>query len=393
MLFLWVASTALAVDIAVHPDDEASEDAAAVVAGAAGLPPDSVAAIPVTQLVSGRSPVLVGNGRLEVCTSPPAQARSIEESVQAARGAMAYMDYEAAITDLERAEARLGCAVDPIEARTAAQLQYLIGMVALYSRDDDMAAAMFSNAVAIDPEFPWDDTFAPDGQPLLEQARSTTATADKVELMVHPVMPAGQLRIDGELLPDPAARAHLSPGLHILQLGTEPLTTLRVSASAGETITVVAPGMLAADALPWVHDEIRGPSLSAVLQASVAADAPPWVVLGNEAWRAGADGTWAMTSRLVPVDEPRPASTPNYTPITIAGATTAVAGTVWAAIAYGTAKGIAKQYPDALDSAQATNLETRYDRQASQLLFAEILTGAGLATTGVGIVLTVKPGT
>ncbi len=94
---LWV-SLAIAAPLLVDPDVNRDE-AAASVQSAAGI--EDLQVMGLEELLGARPPLLSGDGQVDLCTRAPSSAGQVSEQLGKAEDSVSYMDYEAALSELD----------------------------------------------------------------------------------------------------------------------------------------------------------------------------------------------------------------------------------------------------------------------------------------------------
>ncbi len=162
------------------------------------------------------------------CSSSPATMKQVEQSLDAAEGALLYMEDAQAARLLDVADRALGCLGEPVAAPVAARVAYARGLVAYRAGFEALAAQSFVLARALDPDLAWDEDQSPKARPLWEASHAPP----EVEVAILP----GHATVNG--------RPHdgsLPVGRHLLQ----------VEERTG-WLEVFGPGRLV---LPWTLSE------------------------------------------------------------------------------------------------------------------------------------------
>lgn len=382
---LWLLSLpALADDVLLHAD-LGVELARARLQEDAGVSAGTTATLP--ELLGGRSPFLVGGGRLEACDSAPTDSDALKAAVDAAKGSLNYGDVAAAETGLLAALDTLGCLVDPIDVVSAAQLYFLLGLTAYDSDGEARAMRYFAQAHVYTPGMPWDDTYATDAQPLFDEAAlaATRRRPTRIRLVPAPD-PAVTVWLDGEQLPDARGFVEVAPGEHLLQFGSATFTTLRFTVDFKKNELLFTPARVGERDLAWVADPERQKDLDAVLSPFLPDDATLWATLPQGTWSRAPGETWTQVAshRL----RRRRRNVVNTVLMSL-GAGLLVGGGTTATVGY--LQGLA-----AIRDGDAANnddwdtyldAEQRYDTATDLLLVGEVLAGVGLGTGLVGLTI------
>jgi len=303
-LLALLTAPAGAADTVLYATD--AEAALARVAEDTGRPPEELVATTLPTLLSGRPPLLIGGGALETCAGEPAGPEAFQQALSAAESSMAFMEYGQALSELEEAAGLLGCLATPADPEAASRLHYLRGLCFFFADEPEAARAAWVQAHRFHPGLRWDDNFPPDGQAVFEAARALVDADQPATLAIIPALASDTLWLDGRLVPLEAGGFSIPAGTHLVQLGSEPVTTVQLQLAPGSSNTLVLPGTLPADAVAWIADETLRPVVSAALEVALGTGARVYAVSDGVTWTGTAGGTsWEALEQIpTPVPEP-----------------------------------------------------------------------------------------
>ena len=283
-LFTVLLGTAMPVEAGqpiVIRADLSSMDAARQVSRDGGPSTEEADPVTLTGLAGGRPPFIEGDGHVIPCGRAPTTAAAVAEASEEAQKMLLLLDYESARDALETALQTLGCQRDRADARAAAQLYFLSGLVRIDQDWPKKARDDFSHALAYVPDLAWDDNFNPeegDGSKLLEAARTSLTQQPVATLHIAPVTDTVQVVVDGA--PADTLPLSLRPGEHVVQLeGATTTTTVRVHLDAGGTATLAVPGLLEESHAYAITDYQRARDIHTAIDPSLPPDADLWVAL------------------------------------------------------------------------------------------------------------------
>lgn len=373
------------------------------IAAVSGVPADTLHAVPVADLVRGRPPTLLGGGKLEHCGGSPTTLASVRQSMDLAKGAVAYMEYGSARAALDAAIRDLGCLQEPIDAELAARAWFLTGVVAHASGDEARTRSAFRQARLFAPEMGWDENFAPAARGAFESVTAEMKATSLVSLSVVPEPPEGALRVDGRVVRVVGGHVGVLPGTHHVQVGDAPPLTMTMQVDANAPATLVLPSLVTDDALAWAGDGDRREALSSVLIGALGDEGVVYVVsndivwrlrLGGSAWDLVAAGARPLTAMPVPASatgasgEERPTGRRSAAgPVTLAvGGAGLIAGGVVAGLGYGAARDAVE---DANTNGRSEEGDAQYEAGGQQYTAGLVVGGVGAALAVTGLVLTV----
>ena len=402
-MFAALIAAAIAADTVVY----AGGDAALVVARVAalsGTSPSALRAVTVTDLVKGRPPALLGGGKLQSCGGGPSATASVRQSVDLAKGAIAYMEYGSARAALDVAIRDLGCLQEPIDPVLATRAWFLLGVVATASNDPATSRLAFRQARLFSPDMMWDDNFAPAARAVFDNVAAEMKTTPMVSLTVIPEPTDGTLRLDGRPVKVVGGHVGVLPGSHQVQVGTGLLATMSVDIDANAPATLVLPALVTADALTWAGDGERRAALSSVLMGALGSEGVVYVVSGDIVWRVrlggsawdlvGAGGPGAASAvRAIPSTRfaakelvpPRKANVAGPVILGVGGAAL-IGGGIVAGLGFRSAK---EAYDDAVANGRGAEGDAAYEAGAREYTAGLVVGGVGAALAATGIVVTV----
>ena len=301
-LLLGWSLSAHAADTIVIRADLTAADAARQVSRDGGPAAETLDTVTLTGLAGGRPPFIEGDGYVIPCGRAPTTAAAVGEASDNALRMLVRLDYESARDALEEALQTLGCQRDRADAGAAAQLYYLSGLVRIDQSWPKKARDDFAQAVAYQPDFPWDDRFNPeegDGAKLLEEARAAVNSQPPATLHVVPQKSDITVIVDGE--PVESLPVSLLPGEHVVQLEHATVTTVRVHLDPGGTATLAVPGILEESDAYAISDDTRARAIHTAIAPVLPPDADLWVAVPTGTWR----GTSAGSFHLLEEHKPR----------------------------------------------------------------------------------------
>jgi hypothetical protein len=286
-LWLWhLATPAQGATPVIHSDENPSKALGKVMVET-GLSPDSLRAVTVAELVSGHRAKIVGAGRVSPCTGAPTSMAGVNGSLEEARGAMAYMEFDKARTAIDKAKGALGCLDEPLAADVVAQLHYFSGLVAYETGDKASAWSEYFRAHVFEPNLSWDDELSPKSRPIFDLASSEARKSELVDLRLLPPFPQSTLMVDGHPMDGAGGRVDLHPGEHIVQVIGDTVTTYTVSLDASTNPLLVVPEAMPADAATWAARAELRPTFSKLL-TMVEKE-------GQDVYVTALDGLWKTT--------------------------------------------------------------------------------------------------
>jgi hypothetical protein len=284
--FLLVSSPAIARDIVV---DGGVPDAAAQVAVDAHVDASSLVVVTLPTLFAGRSPVIPGGGRVDLCGVAPLPVSAMQEAATKAESKMAHLEHDGAIAELDIASRALACLKEPITGANAARLYFLRGLAAYALEKDDVAKAAFRQAHAYDPAFTWDPRFPPDSQPLYREAAAAADAEPKAHFGVVPWPEGATIDVDGEAIADPHATVDVLAGEHLVQIATAAsLSTVRVIVEPGVHAELILPAAVTDATTAWVATDPD--DLGFLLAAATEPGDTVYVALPTGTWRREGEG-------------------------------------------------------------------------------------------------------
>lgn len=226
----------------------------AVVAAAWAAEP--LVEVPLSALLSDQRPVVLGQATARPCVGDRTTLDEVQAAVDAAEKALTFLELAAAAGQLERASNALVCLSEPAAGNLVARVPYLEGMVAFYEGRREAAAQAFLRAHVQRPGLDWDANYAPDAQPLFDEAARVQDAMGTVPLTL---VPAGlEVWVDGRPL-GPSATLELAPGPHLLQVPAAGWEALHVD--------LAGPAQLVVPGAAGHEGGSFGPLLTAVLPA------------------------------------------------------------------------------------------------------------------------------
>lgn len=382
LLLLWI-SAARAQELVVRAELSAPA-ATAQVAEDAARPSDGLRAVTLPELLVGRPPVVLGQGSVELCRVEPMAATAVAEASRRAESNVLYVEYDAAMADIEAATRALGCLKEHADPRVASRLYYLRGLIAWQRGDAAQARIDFRQAHVYDPALAWDANFPPSGKAPFEEAARDVAASSTVLLDWLPVPDGVRVLVDGVEVADPGAGVHVRPGEHLVQLVGASISTIRVRVEGGPA-TLFVPNAVPESLAREVEAADAAPVLARVLAASTAPGQPVYVALPTGTWR-GAAGEPAF-ERLATRDPHRGRRVAKRVLLGSGGAVF-VAGGALAGASFLQATSLARAAPNGTwDEYQAA--VPRYERAKTRLTIGEAAAASGVVLLGVGLVLPV----
>ena len=314
----------LALYLGVEPSDEAAAEVAALLSR---LEPPAALAEPPVHLADALGEVTVFGGEIRTCEAEPVDRAAYTDLLVRARVAVDDVRFDEAEALLGQLEAARPCLSEVVPPAELAELFFRRGILAFYRGDPPAARDAFRDAVAVDPDFPWDPDYPPTAQQefgaaVIEVGRSLPA------IVVSFVGDDGQVLVDG------GAVGEIPPGRHLLQWERPGrVTTFEVTGGDGVVTHLVsrqallAPDEALARLAPTLVRVARDPGATGPEYLVVLGDAPL-------VWRVEGDVATAVQVPSIPdpVEIPQ-ARIPPVGPILMAtGAAVAVVGGVLTAV-------------------------------------------------------------
>jgi hypothetical protein len=302
-LLLFGLPTASATDLVVHSNPNPALALQQVV-NTTERTFEQLFPVTMTDLVAQRTPILQGSGQLYLCYSAPTALLATESVLRHVVEAISYGEHDRATELLRTAVATLGCLVEPMSPKLAAQTYFYRGYLELISGRADLARASFRQAKLYEPEFEWDFFFPPDQKAVFDSVAATMEQEPKAYLQVFPPPAVGTLLINGRNVEPGGAAIELAAGIHIVQLVTNRVNSMTVELRPGDQASLVIPSAVPADGVNWVNNEHLRPALAAVFRASVQPDITVFVAGDKSVWEYDvSEGIW--TNSVVAAEERR----------------------------------------------------------------------------------------
>jgi len=393
MIGLVFLALAYGADPVLHTGDR--EAALARAAADTHRPPADLRPTTLTELLRGRPTVLRGGGSVEVCARVPASPESFAEALKRAESAMAFLEYDAALKDLDEAASLLGCLSAPADAAKASRMYFLRGLVFFFSDEAMAARAAWVQAHGFAPGLAWDDNFPPDGKVLFGEAATIAAADAPTTLALVPPLGDEKLWVDGREMTLSEGRVTVSAGDHLVQYGAAGVTTVRLTLDPGAEATLVFPHAVSDADLAWVVDAGGRTVLAEVLSAALGSDVPVYAVVDGRTWQ-GKTGS----SEWLPLDSAGPiASTEPETPkkrrtwyLATAGVGIAAASGISVIASYATAKDAEGKAEGADDLETWDKQSQRYEAARTAYRVSWYVGAAGLLVGAAGIAIPVSSG-
>lgn len=231
------------------------------------------------------------------------------------------------------------CLAEPLPPEELAWPDFLDAIVAFEKDDLDGARERFTTALSIHPAQEWNDDFPAEARPLFDRARELLAHRVSGELQLA-VPDGSRAWIDGREVADPLLAASLSPGRHLIQIGSGGDLHLRavlLTLEPGRRVLVVDPAAVAPAATG--NERLAGnlAALFAQLGAGGSGPAGHVVVMRDDpqVWRWDRVSATFSPMKLVSDVAARRghrATVGTLTAVTIVGTLAAVAGGVGLAV-------------------------------------------------------------
>ena len=153
------------------------------------------------------------------CAGPPTYPDTVLEALEQGMGEVAAIEYEAAISSFERAEAQLPCLSGYLPEGRLSDLYFFHGLASFYVEGGARARRLFARALSAQPSRPWDDRFPPPPQQVfLDAGKEVLHVPPRPIRASDPAGVVAELRIDAEVWTGfPDEPRTLVPGTHLLQ--------------------------------------------------------------------------------------------------------------------------------------------------------------------------------
>ncbi len=254
---------------------------------------DALRPVTMSDIASGRLPVVLRGGEAKHCSGAPISMARIKMMVQQAENELAYFELEKAKARLNKAAQGLGCLREPVDAAIASRLYLLRGITAESLEDVPLATTSFEGAVVFNPAMEWDNYFAPHFKPRFDAAKKQYAMSKEVPLRIIPNASSSMIWLNG--IPVAAGEEiGVIPGQHLIQFDADQMitTTIVINPLDNEAM-IVAPSVVPTEASAWVEDEAKQKDLSLVLSGILEPDSTVYVhnggnlyatQIGSETW-------------------------------------------------------------------------------------------------------------
>jgi len=388
--------TAQAASVVLH-DGSAPVQAPAQVLVATGLPASELRVVSLSELVEGQRPQMAGVGQVETCDGEPATWSEVEALLRRAEGRVNYMEYEALITGVEETLGRIGCLTETLHPEAGARLHMLRGVAHHALNDSATAWAEFRQAHIIAPQMVWPDEFVPEGKPLFDGTNSELASTPTMPCIIAPAGGA-ELWVDGRSV-FAEQRPEILPGRHLIQRGTEQMTSLWVEWEMSDDAALVFPQAFEPEHVGWAAEPTRRDELGALLTALLDPEDTVFIPLDGTIWkfRVG-DGRWSgilpdgtpVLEDVAPAENEVAASTRRPllpTGLLAGGGAFAVGGAVLTAVGFGQAAQASAGADGAATRVDWNSAEADHLAATRRVQVGWALVGAGAVAGGVGFVL------
>ena len=233
--------------------DEATQDAAERLwrrMGPSGEAFDlRLAAADVLTLPPG--PVVYGDVLLHECAGTPVAPDHVLEMVEQGMRDFRALEYGAAISSFERAEAMLPCLAGVLPAGKASDLYFFHGLAAFYGLDKTEARSLFARSLSSEPSRPWDDRYPPlPQQAFLDAGKTILHIPPRPMRVADPGGEIEALYVDSHPWSDFGnVPLNLTPGWHLIQwkLATGDVQSVQVEVvPSGQVVLATRDGFLGA---------------------------------------------------------------------------------------------------------------------------------------------------
>jgi len=265
-------------------ESEAREAAASVLRGGRR----SAAAFHVSEVpFFGPAPLwVVGDVEVRPCSAAARDTAEILGLVELGKEFTDLLEQEKADKTFHSAWLALECADDFVTQDLLYEVHFYSGLSAFVAGNRAQAEASFAQAIAIDPDRPFDEGYSPEVEEVYRTARATRERGGALKLVIaDPVRAMSAVWLDGRSVTGEREMT-LSRGDHLLQFRTrfDTFTSMQVQVTrAGRAVLVSREGMVEAlldpDADPAAETVARG----ALERLARTHDAPvvAGVVLGD----------------------------------------------------------------------------------------------------------------
>lgn len=383
MLAELLTASALAGDIVVHADlkpEAAVEQASAD----AGVPAEGLKPVTLPELFLGRSPLVVGEGEVTLCAVAPMAMTAVAEAAKRAESNVLYVDYTAALEDIDAATKALGCLRERANVEDAARLFFLAGVIASERKDTERAFAAFRQAHVFQPGLAWDEDFPPDAKPTFEEAARSAKNDPPMRMSIRPIPDDTGITVDGRVIGSAEAGFDLATGEHLVQLVGATITTVRVTVRPGEATLFVPNAVVEADAYDFAVPE-RAVVLSSLVATVAGKGTKTYVALPTGTW-AGLAGDAGF--QQIAAHDPAAARKRQKKVLQLAGGALALGGASLAGVSYAQGRGmIAEMEAPGATYAAYEDTVGPYAGARTRLMIGEGVLGAGAIVAGVGFAL------
>ena len=343
----------------------------------------------IVDMTAGAQPKLLSmkgdNKNIEVIKSCAGNAitnKHVQNYTQTAFNHYSYYELEKSGVALDKAESSLVCLQELFNGEDVRNMYYLKGILEQSKGLDAESKQAFSSAIRIKPDLQWNDTFAPDAQPIFDSAKEEFSNLNSVPLTLIPQTAASSLWINGTPLLD-VDNPSIYAGTNIIQIVGLETTTYEITIPADvDSVRLILPSTLPNTAYTWTSDPEKGSQLSEVLSVVRKEDSSVYIHDSGKVWTSD-----LSQSNWTELEVPKFAET-RLNAKKITGQTLFWTGLATSAISLGLGTNYYIQGQQAYQASANTQDWTEFDKHKTSLETLEPKYQASVLTLGVGLGLT-----
>ena len=339
----------------------------------------------LSKVMVSAKPQLTG-GAISWCDGSTSTAE-FKEAQERANSAVLYQEYETGREHLIKAEKAMQCADGRVRSKDGARLFFLRGVVEHALGNYDAAKAAFQRAQLFSPAMTWDEEIPSDGEELFKEAGTANYLNPPARLYVKPD-PGFAWWVDGETPENTDGFFVIPAGTHHIQAGWSSLATYEVELESGEGELLLP--AVANPSTVWADEPNTRVELERWLNTALDEGTPIMVATDRHLWQTTV-GEWEWVDRwAVVLDDSTRARKRILAGWATAGtgAAVAAAGGVATVMVYMRGLTARDEAGGATNQVERDLLVAAYQKHQKALPLGYVVTAAGFAVIGAGILST-----